>query len=138
MKPAVCFILGLFAALPQIVLAENYSCAEKRAAVETQIKYAQQYNDVYKIRGLKKALFAIDNQCDDAKFEKSMHKNINKLENKIDKKNAEIEELNNDLSQARSQGNLSKQQKYQTKLIDKQAELYKLNSELQMLKQREQ
>lgn len=129
-------LLGLCIALPQIASANNFSCAEKRTAIETQIKYAQQYNDIYQIRKLKQALIEIDNHCSDAKFNKAINKDIEKLENKIRKQTLELDALSLDFKNAQTQGNLSKQSKYQKKLLEKQADINKLNSELMLLKQR--
>lgn len=136
MKFMLYWLLGLSIALPQIASADDFSCAEKRTAIETQIKNAQQYNDIYNTRKLKQALIELDNNCSDTKFNKALNKDIGKLENKIRKQNQELDELKADLKDAQAQGNLSKQSKYQQKLIEKQADINKLNSELNLLKQR--
>lgn len=136
MKFMLYAILGIALALPPMVFANDFSCAEQRSALETQIKNAQQYNDVYKIRKLKQQLIDIDNSCSDLKFNKAISKDIEKLEHKISKQNLELDELKADFKDAQTQGNLSKQSKYQQKLIEKQADINKLNSELELLKQR--
>lgn len=129
-------ILGIALSLPLTVSASDFSCAEQRNAIETQIKNAQQYNDGYKTRKLKQQLIDIDNNCSDRKFSKAINKDIEKLEHKISKQNSELNELKSDLESAQTQGSLSKQTKYQQKLIEKQADINKLNSELELLKQR--
>jgi septation ring formation regulator EzrA len=136
MKYITYLFLGIYLALPQLATAEQYSCAEKRIAVETKIKNAQQYNDYYQIRGLKQALTEIENNCNDVDFSTKVNKEIRKLEQKIQKQNHKVTEIKNDLQDAQNAGDLSKQSKYQKKLIEQQSELDKLNSELQQLKQR--
>jgi len=136
MKSITYLFLGIYLALPQLTFAEQFSCAEKRTAVETKIKIAQQYNDYYQIRGLKQALIEIDNNCNDTDFSSKLNKDMHKLEQKILKQNIKVTEVKNDLQQAQNVGDLSKQNKYQKKLIEQQSELDKLNNELQQLKQR--
>lgn len=136
MKFIVYLSLGISLVLPQLASAEQYSCAEKRIAIETKIKNAQQYNNYYQIRGLKQALTEIENNCNDADFSKKVDKEIQKLEKKIQNQNGKIDEIKSDLKQAQEEGELSKQSKYQRKLLEQQSELNKLNIELEQLKKR--
>lgn len=138
MKSVVYLFLGSCLALAQFASAEEFSCVEKRIAVETKIKNAQQYNDYYQIRGLKQALTEIENNCNDADFSKKADKEIRKLEKKVQKQSSKVDELKMDLEDAQRQGDLSKQSKYQKKLIEQQSELNRLNTELEQLRKRKQ
>lgn len=136
MKLVVYLFLGIYLACAHSASAEAFSCAEKRIAVESKIKNAQQYNDYYQVRGLKQALIEIENNCNDADFSKKTEKKIQTLEKKIQKQQHKLDESHLDLAKAQHQGDLSKQSKYQKKLIEQQSELNKLSAELEQLKKR--
>ncbi|WP_253383962.1 DUF1090 domain-containing protein [unidentified bacterial endosymbiont] len=106
------------------------TCAAKSAALEKEIKIAQQYGNTYKIDGLKKALAEVKAHCTNASVLADAQKEVNKLEKKLAEKRSDVAEVQADLSEAKAKGDAKKIAKYQKKLAEKQADLRDIQQEL--------
>jgi len=125
----------MIAGLGTMSAAQAYEdCNAKRAALENQIRIAEQYGNHHKVMGLKKALANVNTYCVDhtnsANALKDAEKKVQKLENKIADKKSDMGEIKADLNQANAKGDLKKVAKYQRKLSEKQAELQELQADL--------
>jgi multidrug resistance efflux pump len=111
------------------------SCAAKRDALEKEIHYAEQTNDASKLAGLKQALTDVQTYCSSASVQADAQKDVNKLERKVREKKGDIEEVQADLTEAKSEGNTRKMVKYERKLSEKNADLKELEEELEQARQ---
>ncbi|MEM6160466.1 DUF1090 domain-containing protein [Erwinia sp. P6884] len=119
--------IGLFAS------ASTYaaeSCNAKSAALEKEIRIAQQYGNTYKVAGLKSALAEVKAHCTSASVLADAQKDVKKLERKLAEKRGDIAEVQEDLSEAKAKGNAQKIAKYQRKLAEKQADVREIQQEL--------
>ncbi|MBW7981658.1 DUF1090 domain-containing protein [Enterobacillus tribolii] len=123
--------IAMIAGLGTMSAAHAYEdCNAKRAALENQIRIAEQYGNYNKVMGLKKALANVNAYCTNDSVAKDAEKKVQKLENKIADKKADISEIKADLNKAKAKGDAKKVAKYQSKLTEKQAELKELQAEL--------
>lgn len=74
------------------------SCAAKSAALEKEIRIAEQFGNSYKIASLKKALAEIKAHCTNASVLADAQKDVAKLEKKVAEKQADLRELQQKLS----------------------------------------
>ncbi|MBE3287893.1 MULTISPECIES: DUF1090 domain-containing protein [Enterobacter] len=106
------------------------SCTAKAAALEKEIRIAQQYGNTYKVNGLKKALAEVKAHCTPASVQADAQKEVKKLEKKLAEKRDDIAEIQADLREAKAKGDNKKIAKYQRKLSEKQNELSGIQQEL--------
>ncbi|AUJ80121.1 MULTISPECIES: DUF1090 domain-containing protein [Enterobacter] len=126
-------VLSVVAAVGMFATASAHaaeSCAAKSAALEKEIKIAQQYGNTYKVNGLKKALAEVKAHCTNASVLADAQKDVRKLEKKLAEKRGDIAEVQADLAEAKAKGNAKKIAKYQKKLAEKQADLREIQQEL--------
>ncbi|MBZ6392514.1 MAG: DUF1090 domain-containing protein [Pantoea dispersa] len=123
--------LVVFSSLSMMNYAHaNEGCAIRRAEIEQELHLAQQYSNVSKIAGLKEALGGLNAHCShESIYQRTQHE-IRKLHNKIVEKNEEIQELTNDLSHVKAEGNSDKEAKIRHKLDKKQGELLEAQQKL--------
>ncbi|OUR04504.1 hypothetical protein B5M10_01450 [Pluralibacter gergoviae] len=119
--------IGMFASASAHA-AEN--CAQKRAALEKEIRIAQQYGNTYKVASLKKALAEVKAHCTNESVQADAQKKISKLEKKAAEKRSDVAEVQRDLNEAKAKGDSKKIAKYQKKLMEKQADLREIEQEL--------
>ncbi|PKH22416.1 hypothetical protein CIG19_14045 [Enterobacterales bacterium CwR94] len=98
-------------------------CAAKRSALESEIRYAQQYGNSAKVAGLRQALAEVNAHCTPGSVKADIQKDIRKLEKKVADKQEDIRDAQNDLRKATAKGDREKIAKYQRKLAEKQADL---------------
>lgn len=104
-------ILAVVAALGAFTTAQAAeSCAAKEAALQKEIRIAQQYGNYYKVAGLKKALAEVKAHCSNASVLADAQKQVAKLEKKLAEKRkdiaevqADLREIQADLNRARSE-----------------------------------
>ncbi len=106
------------------------SCAAKRSALEKEIAIAQQYGNVHKVAGLKKALAEVNAHCTNASVVNDARKEVAKLEKKLAEKRNDISGLQADLKNAQARGDMKKVAKYQSKLAEKRADLQEIQQKL--------
>ena len=124
---AVVATVGMFASA-SAQAAE--SCAQKRAALEKEIRIAQQYGNTYKVASLKKALAEVKAHCTNESVKADAQKKVAKLERKVADKRGDVAEVQRDLREAKAKGDSKKIAKYQKKLMEKQGDLRELEQEL--------
>ncbi|MEA1064376.1 DUF1090 domain-containing protein [Erwinia sp. HR93] len=124
-------ILAVVAALGAFTTAQAAeSCAAKEAALQKEIRIAQQYGNYYKVAGLKKALAEVKAHCSNASVLADAQKQVAKLEKKLAEKRKDIAEVQADLREAQAKGKADKVIKYQRKLAEKQADLREIQADL--------
>nr|EBM6973114.1 DUF1090 domain-containing protein [Salmonella enterica] len=96
--------------------ASPVGCTAKKHEVENQIAYAREYNNIYQIAGLQKALREIDEHCTDPLLLKQRQLKIAQKEKKVAESQAELE-------RARETGNPKKMAQNQKKLDRAREEL---------------
>ncbi|EAQ7687688.1 DUF1090 domain-containing protein, partial [Salmonella enterica] len=96
--------------------ASPVGCTAKKHEVENQIAYAREYNNIYQIAGLQKALREIDEHCTDPLLLKQRQLKIAQKEKKVAESQAELE-------RARETGNPKKMAQKQKKLDRAREEL---------------
>ncbi|AKJ43870.1 hypothetical protein QQ39_11485 [Pragia fontium] len=110
------------------------NCNAKRAALENQIRIAQQYGNINKVNSLKRALANVNAYCVDnnnsGNVTQSLEKKVQKLEEKLADKKSDVAEVKADLNKAKAKGDAKKVAKYQAKLAEKQAEVQAVQQEL--------
>ncbi|QKJ88844.1 DUF1090 domain-containing protein [Paramixta manurensis] len=110
--------------------AGNQDCASKRAALEKEIRIAQQFGNTAKVNGLKQALAEVKAHCTSASVIADAQKDVRKLEKKLSEKQGDIREVQADLRKAQAKGDRQKIEKYQRKLSEKQADLRDIQRDL--------
>lgn len=103
------------------------SCDAKRSAIERELTYARGYNNVYRVRGLEKALAEVNTHCSDASIRADLEEDLLDAEE-------EVREREEDLREAQAKGNPKKIARKQEKLDKAQAELELIRVRLQALK----
>ena len=107
------------------------TCADKRSAIEKEIGYARQHNNIAKLAGLEKALDQVKSHCSPESVRQDIQAKIEKLQKKQSAKQEDVKEAEQDLQQAISQGNNKKIRKYQDKVAEKKQDLSTLNRQLE-------
>ncbi|MGX5011165.1 DUF1090 domain-containing protein [Enterobacter asburiae] len=110
--------------------AAGNDCNAKRAAIENQIRQAQQYGNSHKVAGLKKALNELNANCTNGGLVKDAQKDVSKLESKLIEKQADVNKVQADLREAQAAGDAKKVAKYQKKLQEKQADVKEITADL--------
>lgn len=105
-----------FTLLSNTATAAAVDCASKKAEIETQLSYAKQYGNSYRVRGLETALTKNSRYCNDADLRQ-------KYEKKVAEKQKKVTEREIELAYAKQQGNPKKIEKQQRKLEKAIAEL---------------
>lgn len=124
-------VLTLIASVGFISAAQAAeSCAAKSAALEKEIRIAEQFGNSYKVAGLKKALAEVKAHCTNASVTADAQKDIAKLEKKVAEKREDIAEAQADLREAQAKGDAQKIAKYQRKIAEKQADLRDVQQQL--------
>lgn len=109
-------------------------CAHKRAALEYQLRKAEQYGNTHRVAGLKRALNKTNAYCIDsstARLDSNAERWVEKLEDKLRDRQEDVWEAKADLREAQAKGDSRKIAKAQGKLNDRQAEVNELTEELQ-------
>ncbi|CAK7011976.1 DUF1090 domain-containing protein [Kerstersia gyiorum] len=112
------------AALP--AQAANPGCERKAAEIEQQLDYAKTYGNVYRQRGLERALTEVRTHCTDAGLVSEKRSDIAEQNEKVNEIQAEIEEK-------QTEGRLDKVRKLERKLEREREELRLLQNELREL-----
>lgn len=110
------------------------SCNDKAAAIEKEIRIAEQYGNYNKVAGLKQALSEVKMHCTDASVKQDAQKKVDKLEKKLSEKRRDVAQVENDLQKAQAKGDQKKTIKYQNKLIEKQRDVAQVERELNQAK----
>lgn len=105
-------------------------CAAKRAALEKEIRIAEQYDNGAKVLGLRQALAEVNTHCTPASVEADVQKDVRKMERKLTDKEKDVQEVQDDLRKAQAKDDHEKSTKYQRKLAEKQAELSEAQQKL--------
>lgn len=109
-------LIATFTITSNAANAAAWNCAAKKAEIETQLSYAQQYGNSYRVYGLERALSKHNQYCNDADLRKQYDK-------KVAEKQQKVTEREHDLAQAKREGNPKKINKQQRKLEKAIAEL---------------
>ena len=109
-------VASTFTLLSNTATAAALDCAAKKAEIETQLSYAKQYGNSYRIHGLERALAKNTQYCNDAELRQKHAK-------KVAEKQQKVTERENDLARAKQQGDAKKIEKQQRKLQKAIAEL---------------
>lgn len=124
-------VLVVMASLGAMASAQAaQSCAAKEAALNKEIRIAQQFGNTHKVAGLKQALAEVKAHCTDASVKADAQKKVNKLEKKLADKRKDVTKIQSELSQAQAKGKADKVAKYQRKLAEKQADVREVQQEL--------
>jgi hypothetical protein len=94
-------------------------CAEKEQNIQREISYAEQHNNPHRVKGLKKALSEVRENCTDSKL-------IAEHQEKITRQKREVIERQTDLDKARLKGDADKVAKREKKLAEAESELKSL------------
>lgn len=113
MKTLIATILFFTAAANQ---AQAETCAEKKSKIQLQIQQAQANQELFKIRGLEKALRGVEENCSDENL-------AEKHQAKIRDKQADVAKAEADLKQAERKRDAEKIRKKSEKLEIKKLEL---------------
>ncbi|RKS86988.1 uncharacterized protein DUF1090 [Orbus hercynius] len=108
---------------------EGLTCAGKKTAIQTQLDYAKQANNVYQVQGLEKALTDVNTYCSNDDLAK-------KYQEKVQEKTAKLQEKQDDLKEAQLKGDPSKIAKQQAKLQKAQYELQEAQTQLDSFHQK--
>ena len=118
----------------QQVLAVQ-TCAQKEAALNEQLSYAQQHNNRHQVAGLKKALAEVKENCTAASVRHDAEQDVEKLQRKLKEKQQDLQESREDLQKAITKNDAEKIAKYRGKIAEKQADVNKITTELHHLQQ---
>ena len=102
---------------------ELRGCAAKRAAIEREISYAEQYKNTHKLVGLQEALKNVEAHCTDEGLRAERMQKVLKKEQDV--RDAEVA-----LSEANVRGKADRVEKKQRELAEAQAELSAARAEL--------
>ncbi|WON76520.1 DUF1090 domain-containing protein [Serratia sp. UGAL515B_01] len=91
-------------------------CTRKAQKIQTQIDYATQHGNNYRVQGLKKALSEVQSNCTEAGLKAERQKKIAEKQNKVAKREQELKEV-------QQSGRQDKIASKQQKLSEAQAEL---------------
>ena len=114
--PATLLTLVLLSTTVQATQLTSCGCAVKKQENNTQISYAEGYNNTHQLEGLHKALAEVDDSCTDGLLKA---KQLEKIANKEEK----IKERKQELIEAKESGKISKINKQERKLQEAMNEL---------------
>lgn len=120
---AIALLVFTLPALSAIAQNELTGCDAKRAEIQSQMDYAQQHGNTYRLEGLKKALRETSAHCTDRSLQREREADIRKQERKV-------AERENALQEARRDGRKDKVNKASRKLEEAQQELAEARAEL--------
>jgi len=106
------------------------TCAQKEAALNEQLSYAQQHNNRHQVAGLKKALAEVKENCTAASVRHDAEQDVEKLQRKLKEKQQNLQESREDLQKAITKNDAEKIAKYRGKIAEKQADIDKITTEL--------
>ncbi|MER1598685.1 DUF1090 family protein [Enterobacter hormaechei] len=106
------------------------NCIAKSAAIEKEIRVAEQFGNSYKVASLKRALAEVKAQCTNESINAGSQKNVQNLEKKLEKNRLEIIQIKANLQDAQKKGDLKKIEKFKRQLIQKQADMREIQKEL--------
>lgn len=106
------------------------NCTAKSAAIEKEIRVAEQFGNSYKVASLKRALAEVKAHCTNESINADSQKNVQQLEKKLEKKRQEIIQTKANLKDAQKKGDLKKIEKFKRQLIEKQADMREIQKEL--------
>lgn len=106
------------------------NCNAKSAAIEKEIRIAEQFGNTYKTANLKRALAEVKAHCTNESINADSQKNVQQLEKKLEKKRQEIIQTKANLKEAQKKGDLKKIEKFKRQLIEKQADMREIQKEL--------
>ncbi|MBT0717489.1 DUF1090 domain-containing protein [Rosenbergiella epipactidis] len=111
------------------------TCAQKEAALNEQLGYAQQHNNSHQVAGLKKALAEVKENCTASSVRQDAEQDVEKLQRKLKEKQQDLQESQQDLQKATAKNNAEKMAKYRGKIAEKQADIEKITTELHQKQQ---
>ncbi|WKX26115.1 DUF1090 family protein [Tatumella ptyseos] len=111
------------------------TCAQKEAALNEQLSYAQQHNNSHQVAGLKKALAEVKENCTASSVRHDAEQDVEKLQRKLKEKQQDLQESQQDLQKATAKNNAEKMAKYRGKIAEKQADIEKITTELHQKQQ---
>lgn len=106
------------------------NCTAKSAAIEKEIRVAEQFGNSYKVASLKRALAEVKAHCTNESISAGSQKNVQQLEKKLEKSRQEIIQTKANLKDAQKKGDLKKIEKFKRQLIQKQADMREIQKEL--------
>lgn len=109
--------------------ADERLCEDKKMAVRQQLEYAQQYDNQYRVQGLRRALQSIEENCTNERVLEAAEKEVRESQ-------AAVRERELALEQALREGDEDDRQKRREKLAEERRELEEHTQELDLLKQR--
>ena len=95
---------------------QGLTCNGKKQIIESQIGLAKKNNNIHRIQGLEKALYAVNTHCTNDELEA-------KYKKEITEKTAKVTERQQELADAQGKGNQQKIAKQKTKLSEAEKEL---------------
>ena len=98
-------------------------CATKRAALEHELRVAEQYSNTYKIAGLRQALADVNTICTSDSVLAETQLDIHQYQEKVWNKQHDVAEIEHDLHQAEMKDDNFNIIKYQHKLEQKRLDL---------------
>lgn len=102
---------------------DGTTCASKQTALNTQLEYAKNHNNVNRVRGLEKALDDVNRYCSNDKLEE-------KYKNQVKEKRDELAKREQELREAELKGDSSKIAKQSAKLDKDRTELSQAENKL--------
>ena len=111
------------------------TCAQKEAALNEQLGYAQQHNNSHQVAGLKKALAEVKENCTASSVRQYEEQYVEKLQGKLNYKKHYLQVRQQDLQKATAKNNAEKMAKYRGKIAEKQADIEKITTELHQKQQ---
>ncbi len=105
-------------------------CSAKRAALESELRIAQQYGNQAKAAGLRQALAEVNAHCTNSSVIADTQKEVRKLEKKVADKQEDVRDAQDDLRKAKAKGDTKKIAKAQKKIAEKQADVREAQQKL--------
>lgn len=109
-------------------IEQGLTCDSKKQAIETQIDYAKQNNETFRVQGLEKALHQVKTFCTNDKLEAKYKIDILEKTNKVTKRQDE-------LAEAQIEGKQQKIAEQKLKLRDAEKELSEAQAKLTSFQQ---
>ncbi|HHR3735275.1 TPA: DUF1090 domain-containing protein [Salmonella enterica] len=103
--------------------ADYDGCEYKRSHLEEQLEYAHKYNEIYRVRGLQRALRHVDENCSYRHQEYTQETRVSEKQRKVAGRQSELQE-------AALSGNREKISSKKAQLEDARQELSDARSEL--------
>ncbi|QKJ88758.1 DUF1090 domain-containing protein [Paramixta manurensis] len=120
MKPRY-MLCSVLLVLPGLAQAAETLCMQKEKDIQHEIQMAQQHDNQRRVNGLERALTEVRASCTDAKL-KAAH------QERIEAKQKEVAEREQDLKEAKEKGDKDKIAKRERKLQEERDELKQLQA----------